>query len=105
MGPATAVAILLLFGLVFNLHVWAQSLVFQTDGALGVGCVNAVRGALIAVASDRLFCRPDRTSACLTPQTCASALLVMVGGIAWVRSTNGRAKSSGAVTRSKAKGL
>lgn len=37
-------ALLLLFGSLFNLHQIAQAAVFKTEGAIGVGLVNAVRG-------------------------------------------------------------
>ena len=48
-----------------------QGLVLQTEGALGVGLVNAARGATVSVMAALLFCRGD-ASQCLTPRTASA---------------------------------
>ena len=56
----------------------------KSDGALGVGLVTAVRSATVSLASGMLFCSPQSPSQCLTPLSAASALIVTLGGVAWV---------------------
>jgi len=74
---------LVLFGALFNLHMYVQSRVFKSDGAIGVGLVNAVRGAVLVVATSILFCS-ERSDLCLTFRSGFSALLTTLGGVAWV---------------------
>jgi hypothetical protein len=77
-----------------RLLLHAQGLVFRLDGALGVGLVNAVRGATVAIASGLLFCRPDKPGQCLSMASATSAAVVTAGGIVWVCAGN-RARVSG----------
>jgi uncharacterized membrane protein (DUF373 family) len=77
------VFLLILFGALFNLHMYIQSRVFKSDGAIGVGLVNAVRGAVLVVATSILFCS-ERSDLCLTFRSGISALLTTLGGVAWV---------------------
>ena len=67
---------------------YAAGSVFRTDGAQGVGIVNAMRGATVAIVSHLCFCSPLRPLQCLTPLSAASAATVTAGGIIWVRSAN-----------------
>ena len=67
----------------------------KSDGALGVGLVTAVRSATVSLASGLLFCSPAAPAQCLTPLTAASALVVTLGGVAWV--------TAGAPARTKRK--
>ena len=60
-----------------------QGLVLQTEGALGVGLVNAVRGATVSIMAALLFCRGD-ASQCLTPRTALSATIITAGALGWV---------------------
>lgn len=68
------------------MHSYASGLVFRTDGAQGVGIVNAMRGASVAIVSHLCFCSPSKPLQCLTPLSAASAAVVTAGGIIWVRS-------------------
>ena len=63
-----------------------QGAVQKSDGALGVGLVTAVRSATVSLASGALFCSLQTPAQCLTPLSAASALIVTLGGIAWVRA-------------------
>ena len=67
---------------------YASGFVFRTDGAQGVGIVNAMRGATVAIVSHLCFCSPLRPLQCLTPLSAVSAATVTAGGIIWVRSAN-----------------
>ena len=60
-----------------------QGLVLQTEGALGVGLVNAVRGATVSIMAALLFCRGD-ASQCLTARTALSAAIITAGALGWV---------------------
>ncbi|PSC69568.1 transporter permease [Micractinium conductrix] len=83
-------ALLALFGLLFNLHMLVQAAVFKSDGALGVGLVNAVRGAVITIVIAALFCSSDRPHLCLTPQTILSAAVTTLGGAVYVLTGGGK---------------
>lgn len=80
------VHLLVAFGGLFNLHVIAQSMVFKSDGAIGVGVVNSVRGAVLAVVTSLLFCEAGKPWLCLTRQSGASAAVTTLGGLVWVLS-------------------
>lgn len=67
-----------------------QAAVFKSEGAIGVGLVNAVRGAVITVVIAALFCTPQRRHLCLTPQTVLSAAITTVGGAVYVLAGGGR---------------
>lgn len=83
--PPTYVAgLLAVFGGLFNLHMLVQAAVFKSEGAIGVGLVNAVRGAAITLVVAALFCDTDRQHLCLTRQTLASAAVTTVGGAIYV---------------------
>ena len=69
-------------------HSYASGVVFRTDGAQGVGIVNAMRGATVAIVSHLCFCSPSKPLQCLTPLSAASAAIVTAGGIVWVRSAS-----------------
>jgi len=71
------------FGGLFNLHLFAQSLVFKSDGALAVSLVNALRGAVITVIAGMVFCSQENSALCLTFQSGAAAGLTAVGAAAW----------------------
>eukprot|EP00887_Chlorella_sp_A99_P001819 scaffold19.g1819.t1 len=59
-------------------------LVFRTEGAVGVGLISAVRGAVLAIIMGLWFCSPARTTLCLTLQTSLSAAITTLGGVIWV---------------------
>ncbi len=83
--PPTYVAgLLAVFGGLFNLHMLVQAAVFKSEGAIGVGLVNAVRGAAITLVVAALFCDAERQHLCLTRQTLASAAVTTVGGAIYV---------------------
>jgi hypothetical protein len=63
-----------------------QGAVQKSDGALGVGLVTAVRSATVSLSSGLLFCSPAAPAQCLTPLSAASALIVTLGGVVWVRA-------------------
>lgn len=79
-----ALALLGLFGAIYNVHSFAQGRVQRMEGALGAGLVAAVRSATVSLASGLLFCSPSAPSQCLTPLSFASAAVVTAGGVAWV---------------------
>lgn len=78
--------LLLLFATVFNVHYWVNLLVFKSHGAVAVGVVNAVRGAVIAGVSGVLFCSPSKPKACLTISSAVSAVITSVGGVVYAMS-------------------
>jgi hypothetical protein len=82
----TAGGLLLLFAAVFNVHYWVNLLVFRSHGAVAVGVVNAVRGAVIAGASGVLFCSPSKPKACLTTSSAVSAVITSAGGVVYAMS-------------------
>ena len=61
-----------------------QAAVFTREGAIGVGLVNAVRGACITVVIALLFCSPRKRHLCLTRQTLLSAAVTTLGGAIYV---------------------
>lgn len=69
-------------------YSYASGVVFRTDGAQGVGIVNAMRGATVAIVSHLCFCSPLRPLQCLSPWSAASAATVTAGGIIWVKSAS-----------------
>ena len=73
-----------IFGAAFNLHMFAQSVVFRRQGALGVALVNAVRGAAVAVIVGLMFCSVEQPHLCLTMQSGVAAAVVTLGGVLWV---------------------
>lgn len=81
---AYVAGLLALFGGLFNLHMLVQAAVFKSEGAIGVGLVNAVRGAAITLVAAALFCDAERQHLCLTRQTLASAAVTTVGGAIYV---------------------
>jgi drug/metabolite transporter (DMT)-like permease len=94
-SPERLIAVLMGFGVMFNVHMFAQAFVFKHHGALGVSLVNAMRGAAIAVVGALLFCSPQDRQLCLTPPAAASAALVAVGGACWaIAGSKKKAKQS-----------
>lgn len=92
-APGRLMAWLAGFGAAFNVHMFAQSLAFKSEGALGVTLVNAVRGAVITVLAALLFCSPDKPLLCWTPQSGAAAALTTLGGAMWALSgASGKSK-------------
>lgn len=75
---------LLVFGAMFNVHIFAQGLVFKAEGAMGVSLVNALRSATVALASQALFCSSARPWLCMTRQSSASVAITTLGGLIWV---------------------
>jgi len=71
------------FGALFNVHMFVQSLVFRSQGALGVSLITAVRGAVIVVVAALLFCSPEKKNLCLNKQNGISAVVTTIGGFAW----------------------
>ncbi|KAL4513430.1 hypothetical protein Ndes2526A_g07390 [Nannochloris sp. 'desiccata'] len=71
------------FGALFNVHMFVQSLVFKSQGALGVSLITAVRGAVIVVVAAALFCSPEKKNLCLNKQNGISAAVTTIGGFAW----------------------
>ncbi len=67
-----------------------QAAVFKSEGAIGVGLVNAVRGAVITVVVAALFCSPGRRHLCLTNQTMLSAAVTTAGGAIYVLTGGGQ---------------
>ena len=67
---------------------YAAGMVFHSDGAQGVGIVNAMRGATVAVVSHACFCSPAKPLQCLTPLNAASAATVTAGGVLWVKASS-----------------
>mmetsp|Transcript_31987 Transcript_31987/g.75995 ORF Transcript_31987/g.75995 Transcript_31987/m.75995 type:complete len:85 (+) Transcript_31987:407-661(+) len=68
----------------FNFNAFFQALVFrQEDGALGVGIVTAVRGAVVSVLSGLIFCESAAPWQCLTFWRGCSAAVVAAGGVLW----------------------
>lgn len=78
-----------LFGAVFALHSHAQSRVFRSQGAIGVGIVNSVRGAVVTGLSALLFCSPATPYQCLNLYSATGAVVVTVGGIVWATVRKG----------------
>lgn len=75
----------------FNFHTFAQAQVFKAEGAIGVGLVNACRGAAITVVVSLLFCdAAARANLCLTRQTALSALITTIGGLVYVMANGMR---------------
>jgi drug/metabolite transporter (DMT)-like permease len=74
---------LVAFGALFNVHMFVQSLVFKSQGALGVSLITAVRGAVIVVVAAALFCSPEKKNLCLNRQNGISAAVTTMGGLAW----------------------
>jgi len=58
----------------------------QTDGALGVGLVNVVRGSTVTLVAGALFCTAERLWHCFSLGTLGSAAVVTAGGLLWVFS-------------------
>jgi len=86
-APVVVLLLLLTFGASYNMHMYAQSLVFTSDGALGVGLVNAVRGSVINMSASIAFCAPGMPwLTCLPPLSMASGLMTTTGGVLWVTS-------------------
>ena len=83
-SPAYVAGLLAVFGGLFNLHMLVQAAVFKSEGAVGVGLVNAVRGAAITLVVAALFCDAERQHLCLTRQTLASAAVTTIGGAIYV---------------------
>ena len=73
---------------VLMLCSYAAGMVFRSDGAQGVGIVNAMRGATVAVVSHACFCSPAKPLQCLTPLNAASAATVTAGGVLWVKASS-----------------
>lgn len=95
-SPERVALLLLAFAALFNCHMFAQSLVFSSEGgALGVGLVNAVRGAVLTVIGGLLFCTPAKPWQCLTRQMVLAAGVITAGGVAWVVAES-RAKKAAA---------
>lgn len=87
--PAShAILMVAVFGAMYNVHTFAQGLVFQSDGALGVGLANAVRGSIINVAASLLFCpsHAHRIQDCLSVTSLLSGLMATTGGVMWTLS-------------------
>lgn len=81
-----AVLLLAFFGVAYNVHMYGQALVFRSDGALGVGLVNAVRGSLINLFAGLVFC-PSNVSNwqdCVSKTSMVSGMMATFGGILWV---------------------
>lgn len=91
---------LLLFGGLFNLHMFTQSRVLKSEGALGVSLVNSVRGAVIAVLVGLLMCSAEKPGLCLTLQSGLSAAVTTIGGLAWVLAGD-KAKKAAAAKKKK----
>lgn len=66
---------------------YSAGIVYRSDGALGVGMVNAMRGAIIALIAGVWFCSEATPWQCLTPLSAASAAIVTSGSIMWVNAT------------------
>jgi drug/metabolite transporter (DMT)-like permease len=90
------------FGALFNVHMFVQSLVFKSQGALGVSLITAVRGAVIVVVAAMLFCSPERKNLCLNKQSGISAIVTTIGGFAWALA-GARAKKNASNGEKKTK--
>ena len=65
---------------------YSAGMVYRSDGALGVGMVNAMRGATVALIAGVWFCSEATPWQCLTPWSATSAAAVTVGSIMWVNA-------------------
>ena len=65
---------------------YSAGIVYRSDGALGVGMVNAMRGATVALIAGVWFCSEATPWQCLTPWSATSAAVVTVGSIMWVNA-------------------
>jgi hypothetical protein len=83
-----AVGLLFIFGILYNVHTYAQGMVFKSDGALGMQIVNAVRGSITNVAASWVFCPSGSISSCVTIVSISSGILTACGGILWTLSTD-----------------
>lgn len=81
-----AILLLAFFGAAYNAHMYGQSLVFRSDGALGVGLVNAVRGSLINLSAGLVFCPSNAPNwqDCVSTISMVSGMMTTFGGILWV---------------------
>ncbi|KAL4856175.1 hypothetical protein ACK3TF_003317 [Chlorella vulgaris] len=101
-SPRYVAGLLVLFGALFNVHMLVQAAVFKTDGAIGVGLVNAVRGAVITVVAAAIFCSPSRQQLCLTRQTVLSACITTCGGAIYVLTGGGQRQQRPAAAAARA---
>lgn len=101
-SPQYVAGLLVLFGALFNVHMLVQAAVFKTDGAIGVGLVNAVRGAVITVVAAAIFCSPSRQQLCLTRQTVLSACITTCGGAVYVLTGGGQRQQRPAAAAERA---
>lgn len=81
-SPLGCVMWLLAFGMMYQMHSYAQGLTFQSDGALGVQLVNAVRGSVTNIVASIAFCT-DNNAVCLSTASMCSGVLTTTGGILW----------------------
>lgn len=97
MSPILTVLLLMSFGVSYNIHMFAQSLVFRSDGALGVGLVNAVRGSMINLTASIVFCPLGMSQwrQCLSWLSMTSGVITTIGGILGVTDSPSSSKSNG----------
>lgn len=81
-SPLGCILWLMAFAMSYQIHSYAQGLTFQSDGALGVQLVNAVRGSVTNVVASLVFCR-DAVSICLSYASMFSGVLTATGGVLW----------------------
>ena len=55
----------------------------QTEGALGVGLINVVRGSSVTIVGSSLMCRGARLWSCFSVGSIGSAAIVTAGGVLW----------------------
>ena len=55
----------------------------QSEGALGVGLINVVRGSTVTIVSGSLLCPAGRLRQCFPVSSVGSAVIVTAGGILW----------------------
>ena len=60
-----------------------QGKVMQTEGALGVGLINVVRGSTVTIVSGILFCPAGHFWQCFPVSSVGSAVIVTAGGVLW----------------------
>ena len=99
-----AILLLAFFGAAYNVHMYGQALVFRSDGALGVGLVNAVRGSLINLSAGLVFCPSNvpRWQDCVSKISMVSGMTTTIGGILWVLGADMPQKSKETATTTRA---
>lgn len=60
----------------------------QSEGALGVGLINVVRGSTVTIVGGSLMCHSASVWNCFPLSSVGSAVVVTAGGILWTLTEN-----------------